>query len=74
MGMECCIISLENYKDTYPLLVFDISRQIERLKCNGSDIRISAEFNTNIPENTRAYAFILSDREFQHQAYGTECI
>ena len=58
--MEGCTISLENYKDTYPLLVFDISRQIERLKCNGSDIRTKAEFNTNIPENIIAYALIES--------------
>ena len=68
MGMEGCIICLENYKDTYPLLVFDISSQIERLKDNGSDVRIKADFNTNIPENTIAFALILSDREIQLQS------
>ena len=37
-------ISLKNYNDTYPLLVFDISRQTERLKDTGSDMRIKADF------------------------------
>ena len=70
MGMEGCTISLENYKDTYPLLVYDISRRIKRLKYNGSDIRIKADFNTNIPEITIAYALICSDRELQLQSDG----
>ena len=52
------------------MLVFDVSRQIERLKDNGSDTRIEADFNTNIPENTIAFALILSDREIQLQSDG----
>ena len=70
MGMECCTISFENYKNIYPLLVFDISRQIEKLKDNGYDVRIKADFNTNIPENTIADALILSDRDIQLQSDG----
>ena len=51
------------------MLVFDISRQIERLKSNnGSDMRIEADFNINIPESTIEYALIQSDREFQLQS------
>ena len=52
------------------MLVLDIGRQIERLKDNGSGIRIKADFNTNIPENMIAYDLILSDREIQLQSDG----
>ena len=53
-------------------MVFDFSRQIERLKDNGSDVRIKADFNTNIPENTIAYALVLSDREIELQSDGNK--
>ena len=52
------------------MLVFDISRQIERLKHNGSDLRIKADFDINIPENTITYALIIYDREIQLQSDG----
>ena len=39
------------FENKYPLFVFDISRQVERLKDTGSDFQIKADFNTNITEN-----------------------
>lgn len=70
MGRESCTVRLRYFKTHYPVLVFDISRQSERLKDTASDIRIKAQFGTNIPNNTYAYALVLSDREISMQSDG----
>jgi hypothetical protein len=70
MGREGCSVRLRDFKSHYPLLVFDISRQSERMKDTASDIRIKATFAKNIPLNSYAYALVLSDREIQMQSDG----
>ena len=51
-----------NYKKLYPLFVFDVTKQSEKLKTSVSDIHIKASFNgANPPANTIAYAVIISD-------------
>ena len=65
-----CPVSLASFKKLYPLLVFDLSHQLERLKDSASDIRIKANFSVNIPQNTWAYALVLSDREIQMRSDG----
>jgi len=70
MGRESCSVRMRDFKSHYPLFVFDLSRQSERLKDVASDIRIKAQFDTNIPNNTYAYALVLSDRELQIQGDG----
>ena len=70
MRMESCPVKLTTFKNVYPLLVFDISHQLERLKDTASDIRIKAEFDSNLPQNCHAYALVLSDRELQMQSDG----
>ena len=52
-----------NYKNLFPLFVFDVTKQSEKLKTSVSDIHIKASFNgNNPPANTIAYAVIISDR------------
>ena len=62
------------FKTLYPLFVFDVTKQSEKLKTSISDIHIKASFNSapapadggnapaNPPVGTIAYAVIISDR------------
>jgi hypothetical protein len=65
-----CVVACRDYRFLRPIFVFDISQQNERLKDNLIDMKIKAEFDNNIPDNTHAYALILSDRRIQLQSDG----
>ena len=49
------------YNDLYPLFVFDVSKQSERLQYSTTDIQINIDFEPNPPANTIGYAVLLSD-------------
>ena len=66
-----CGIEPENYKTLFPLFVFDVSNQSEKLKTSVSDIHIKASFDAN-PVNTMAYAVIISDRLFHFVSDGSK--
>ena len=67
-----------NYKNLFPLFVFDVSKQSEKLKTSVSDIHIKAFFNpapggaANPGANTMAYAVIISDRLFHFVSDGSK--
>ena len=61
-----------NYKYFYPLFVFDVSKQSEKLKTSVSDIHIKASFNNAPPAGTIAYAVIISDRLFHFVSDGSK--
>ena len=62
-----------SYKDLFPLFVFDVTKQSEKLKTSVSDIHIKASFNNNNPpDNTIAYAVIISDRLFHFVSDGSK--
>ena len=62
-----------NYKDLFPLFVFDVTKQSEKLKTSVSDIHIKASFNNNNPSaGTIAYAVIISDRLFHFVSDGSK--
>ena len=62
-----------DYKNLYPLFVFDVTKQSEKLKTPVSDIHIKASFNgANPPANTMAYAVIISDRLFHFVSDGSK--
>ena len=66
-------IGPESYKDLFPLFVFDVTKQSEKLKTSVSDIHIKASFNgNNPPANTIAYAVIISDRLFHFVSDGSK--
>jgi len=48
--------------DFFPLFVLDVRRQSERLKNSVHDITLKVDFNAVVPENTMAYALVISDR------------
>ena len=72
------------FKNLYPIYVFDVTKQSEKLKTSISDIHIKASFNphpnpaganpppANPPVGTRAYAVIISDRLFHFVSDGSK--
>ena len=58
------------YKELYPLFMFDVSKQSDRLKYSTTDILINIEFEPNPPANTIGYAVLLSDRLAHFQSDG----
>ena len=61
-----------NYKYLFPLYLFDVSKQSEKLKTSVSDIHIKASFNADVLGNTMAYAVIISDRLFHFVSDGSK--
>ena len=79
-----CGIDPIEFKNLYPLYVFDVTKQSEKLKTSVSDIHVKASFNphpnpagvnpppANPPANTIAYAVIISDRLFHFASDGSK--
>lgn len=65
-------ITPSDYKSLYPIFVFDVSKQSERLKHSTTDIHIRAQFNTNVPDNTLAFVMLISDRLLSFQSDGNK--
>ena len=55
-------ITPSDYKTLYPLFTFDVSKQKEKHKSSVVDIQIKANFTENVPDNTRAFALVISDK------------
>lgn len=72
IGKEQMNIGLIEFKRYYPLLVFDISRQSEKLKSTPVDIRIKISFDNALDEDVVAYALVLSDRFVRLQSDGNK--
>ena len=67
-----CGINPPDYKNLFPLYVFDVTKQSEKLKTSVSDIHIKASFNRDVNANTIAYAVIISDRLFHFVSDGSK--
>ena len=65
-------INPTEYRTLYPLFLFDVSKQSEKLKYSTTDIQIKMHFNANVPANTQAYAVIISDRLINFQSDGNK--
>ena len=68
-----------DYKNLYPIFVFDVTKQSEKLKTAVSDIHVKMRFNNNPaldrdnnPRNVMAYAVIISDRLFHFVSDGSK--
>ena len=60
------------FKNLYPLFLFDVSKQSEKLKYSTTDIQIKMDFTGNAPANTQVYAVIISDRLINFQSDGNK--
>ena len=65
-------INPADYINLYPLFLFDVSKQSEKLKYSTTDIQVKMYFNAGIPLNTQAYAVIISDRLINFQSDGNK--
>ena len=65
-------INPTEYRNLYPLFLFDVSKQSEKLKYSTTDIQIKMHFGAGIPLNTQAYAVIISDRLINFQSDGNK--
>ena len=65
-------INPTEYRNLYPLFLFDVSKQSEKLKYSTTDIQIKMHFSANVPANTQAYAVIISERLINFQSDGNK--
>ena len=47
------------FKSFYPIHVFDVSKQSERLTVGVVDFNVRMEFSVDVPANTQAYALVI---------------
>ena len=65
-------INPAEYINLYPLFLFDVSKQSEKLKYSTTDIQIKMHFSAGIPANTQVYGVIISDRLINFQSDGNK--
>ena len=65
-------INPSDYKFLYPLFLFDVSKQSEKLKYSTTDIQIKMHFSLGLLANTQAYAVIISDILINFQSDGNK--
>ena len=65
-------INPSDYRNLYPLFLFDVSKQSEKLKYSTTDIQVKMFFNANVPVNTQVYGVIISDRLINFQFDGNK--
>ena len=63
-------INPSDYKNLYPLFLFDVSKQSEKLKYSTTGIQIKMHFSNEVPVGTQAYAVTISDRLIIFQSDG----
>lgn len=63
-------VNFASYKTLFPLFVFDVRHQSERLKSGVVDMQLKFSFRQAIPQNTHMYAVIISDREYKFTSDG----
>ena len=68
--MSNTTINPPDYKDLFPLFVFDVSKQSERLKLGVVDISVIMTFEKNVPANTFVYGLMISDRKLKFRSDG----
>ena len=59
-----------SYRDLYPILCFDVSKQSERLKSGVTDITLQCRFSENVAAKTVAHVLIISDRKLKFKSDG----
>ena len=60
-------MSPATFKSLYPIHVFDVLKQSERLTEGVVDLTVRMEFSANVPANAQAYALGISDLKAMDQ-------
>jgi len=63
-------ITPADYKELFPMFIFDVTKQSEKLKNSVTDIQIKAQFSENVAANTEAFAIVISDKSLIFQSDG----
>ncbi|MDW0252271.1 MAG: hypothetical protein QOA17_10775 [Nitrososphaeraceae archaeon] len=67
-------VNFATYKSLYPIIVFDVTRQNEKLSNGVIDMQLKFKFHDAIPANTMAYVAIISDRVFYLNSDGKNLV
>lgn len=59
-----------DYKNLFPIVFFDVSKQSERLKSGVTDITLQCRFKTNPTATTTAHVVMISDRKLRFRSDG----
>ena len=65
-------INPSDYRELYPLFLFDVSKQSEKLKYSTTDIQIKMHFSLALDAITQVYGVIISDRLINFQSDGNK--
>ena len=65
-------ITPSDYRTLYPLFLFDVSKQSEKLKYSTTDIQIKMHFGQALAAVTQVYGVIISDRLINFQSDGNK--
>ena len=63
-------VSYPAFKSLFPILVFDVRHQNEKIKPGVVDIMLQFKFREAVPADTTAYAFIISDKFYKLRSDG----
>ena len=56
------------HSNHYPIHVFDVSKENERLTDGVVDLTVRREFSAHVPTNTQTYALVISDRMLKYKS------
>ena len=58
------------YNTLFPLYVFNVSKQSERINQGVVDVTVKMQFSANVGAGARAYALVISDRQLRLESDG----
>src|SRR6476469_2703384 len=58
-------VNISAFKKLFPIIVFDVRHQSEKVKEGTATIILNFQFSENVPANTMSYAVTLSDRMYK---------
>ena len=67
-------VNFSAFKSLFPIIVFDVRRQSERLKNGVTDMSINFTCREGVPANTRGYAIVISERIYHLTSDGDKLI
>ena len=67
-------VNFSAFKSLFPIIVFDVRRQSEKIKTGIADMRFKFTFSDVTPAGTMAYATIISDRKTKLKSDGKNLI
>ena len=65
-------VNFATFKSLFPIIVFDVRHQSEKIKTGVVDIQLNFTFNDVVPANTTLYSITISDRIFKLKSDGKD--